>query len=133
MLSDTRRNSITCHTRHTTRHNTLHFFNSTFKWNRTRQTRPTLFFWYICNICIYIYIYMLQSDQLLYIATGKSVSQYCLFQLRIRTAVLKYGGQINIIFLKNFQSTVQPFATTQESSHLLRECSWITLMQVFFE
>ena len=27
----------------------------------------------------------------IYIATGKAVSQYCLFQLRIRTAVLKYG------------------------------------------
>ena len=28
---------------------------------------------------------------LLYIATGKAVSQYCQFQLRIRTAVLKDG------------------------------------------
>ena len=33
-----------------------------------------------------------ESGQLLHIATGKAVSQDCLFQLRIRTAVLKYGG-----------------------------------------
>ena len=54
MLSDTRRNNITCHTRHTTRHNMSNLFSSTFKWNGTRNTRHTLFF--LKKIYIYYFL-----------------------------------------------------------------------------
>ena len=39
-----RRNNITCHTCHTTRHLHHIFFNSTFKWNGTRHKYHTFFF-----------------------------------------------------------------------------------------
>ena len=53
MLTDTRRNKITSHTRHRTRHSTSILFKSTFKWNRTRYF--FIIYTYIYMLLIYIY------------------------------------------------------------------------------